>query len=84
MISTYQHFAGCMIHKYGSKDIGQCLQNCQVAFIGDAVARQLYFGLAHLADPNLPSLLPFGNDNIQITPTPRVLPLYFNFTRILF
>jgi len=50
------------MHKYGSKDIGQCLQNRQVVFIGDSVARQLYFGLGHLADPNLPSSLPFGSD----------------------
>jgi hypothetical protein len=50
------------MHKYGSKDIGQCLQNRRVVFIGDSVTRQLYFGLAHLADPNLPSSLPLGSD----------------------
>ena len=55
-ISTYMrlHLAGCMTHKYSPKDIGQCLHNRQVVFIGDSVTRQLYFGLAHLADPNSP------------------------------
>lgn len=51
-----------MAHKYSPKDIGQCLHNRQVVFIGDSVARQLYFGLAHLADPNIPSSLPPGSD----------------------
>lgn len=50
------------MHKYGSKDIGQCLQNRHVVFIGDSVTRQLYFAFAHLADPDLPSSLPLGSD----------------------
>lgn len=50
------------MHMYGSKDIGRCLQNRQVVFIGDSVTRQLYFALAHLADPNIPSSLPLGSD----------------------
>ena len=50
------------MHRYSPKDIGQCLHNRQVVFIGDSVTRQLYFGLAHLADPNIPSSLPLGSD----------------------
>jgi hypothetical protein len=51
-----------MMHKYRPKDIGQCLNNRQVVFIGDSVTRQLYFGLAHLADRNIPSSFPPGSD----------------------
>ena len=62
MIFIYQHLVGCMMHKYRSKDIGQCLQNRQVVFIGDSVTRQLFLAFAHLADPDLPSSLPLGSD----------------------
>jgi hypothetical protein len=51
-----------MMHNYPSKDIGQCLQNRRVVFVGDSVARQIYFAISHLADPNLPSSLPLGSD----------------------
>lgn len=50
------------MHKYGSKDIGKCLHDRQVVFIGDSVTRQLYFGLAHSADPDIPSSLPLGSE----------------------
>ncbi|XP_033102445.1 N-acetylneuraminate 9-O-acetyltransferase-like isoform X3 [Anneissia japonica] len=33
---------GCMMHKYKAGEIGRCLQNQRVAFIGDSRVRQLY------------------------------------------
>lgn len=44
-----------MLHSYGSKDIALCLARRQLNFIGDSTTRELFFSLAHTADPELPS-----------------------------
>lgn len=46
---------GCMLHNYKSNDISTCLSSRRVVFVGDSVTRQLFFTVAHMADPILPS-----------------------------
>lgn len=47
-----------MMYKYGSKDIDRCLKSKRVVFIGDSITRQIFFSMAHLADPSLPAAPP--------------------------
>lgn len=47
-----------MLHTYQEKDANTCMHSKEVVFIGDSVTRQLYFQLAHLVDPRLPSQPP--------------------------
>lgn len=46
------------MHKYTAKDTDKCLKSKRVVFVGDSVTRQLFFSMAHLADPTLPSAPP--------------------------
>ncbi|KAG8903872.1 hypothetical protein FRB99_002641 [Tulasnella sp. 403] len=46
---------GCMAYNYGPKDVTTCMADKRVIFAGDAVTRQLFYAVAHLADPSLPS-----------------------------
>ncbi|KZW02532.1 Cas1p-domain-containing protein [Exidia glandulosa HHB12029] len=45
---------GCMVHQYKAKDVETCMKYGRVVFVGDSVTRQLFFALAHIADPSLP------------------------------
>ena len=47
-----------MLHNYNPKDVSTCLSSRRVIFIGDSTTRQLFFTLAHMADPTLPSQPP--------------------------
>ncbi|KAH7883510.1 10 TM acyl transferase domain found in Cas1p-domain-containing protein [Phlebopus sp. FC_14] len=49
---------GCMLHSYQPKDISHCLASRRVVFIGDSVARKLYFEFVHLVDHKLPNAPP--------------------------
>ena len=43
---------GCMLHSYSSKTIAPCLNGRKVVIIGDSIARELYYGLMKVLDPN--------------------------------
>jgi hypothetical protein len=47
-----------MMHTYKPSDASSCLASRQVVFIGDSVTRRLFFQLAHLVDPALPTSPP--------------------------
>jgi hypothetical protein len=47
-----------MMHNYTSTDVSSCLESKRIIFVGDSVTRQLFFSMAHLADPSLPSAPP--------------------------
>lgn len=44
-----------MLHPYRQQDIAACLAHRRVLFAGDSTTRQLFFALAHAADPALPA-----------------------------
>lgn len=47
-----------MLYKYAPTSVSKCLHSKRIVFIGDSIARQLFYSMAHLADPTLPSSLP--------------------------
>ncbi|KZT05847.1 Cas1p-domain-containing protein [Laetiporus sulphureus 93-53] len=49
---------GCMMYTYMPKDVTACMAARRVVFVGDSVARQLFFQFAHAVDPTLPTAPP--------------------------
>ncbi|KAL6310128.1 O-acetyltransferase [Sparassis latifolia] len=49
---------GCMMHVYQSADASACIGSRRVVFIGDSVTRQLFFQMARVVDPSLPTAPP--------------------------
>ncbi|KDR84899.1 hypothetical protein GALMADRAFT_298941 [Galerina marginata CBS 339.88] len=47
---------GCMLHPYTEKEAATCLKSREIIFIGDSVARKLFFQIGHLLDATLPGL----------------------------
>jgi N-acetylneuraminate 9-O-acetyltransferase len=47
-----------MMHNYTSVDVNSCFESKRIVFVGDSITRQLFFSVAHLSDPNLPSAPP--------------------------
>ncbi|KAF8230654.1 O-acetyltransferase [Tricholoma matsutake] len=52
---------GCMLHSYKPEEGSICFMSKQVVFIGDSVARILFFQLAHILDPTIPTAPPDGH-----------------------
>ncbi|KAG5647639.1 hypothetical protein DXG03_008992 [Asterophora parasitica] len=46
---------GCMLYSYKPAQATNCLRSKPVVFIGDSVTRTLFFQVAHLLDPKLPT-----------------------------
>lgn len=46
---------GCMLNQYNAKQSSGCFAARDVVFIGDSVTRKLFFQLAHILDPKLPT-----------------------------
>ncbi|KAI0080323.1 O-acetyltransferase [Panus rudis PR-1116 ss-1] len=49
---------GCMMYHYQPKDVETCIGQKPIVFVGDSVTRQLFFQMAHIIDPDLPSAPP--------------------------
>ena len=45
-----------MLHSYTVKEGSNCLAGREVVFVGDSVTRKLFFQLAHVLDPSLPTV----------------------------
>lgn len=78
-----------MLYNYKTEDVSTCLSSRRVVFIGDSVTRQLFFTVAHMADPALPSQPPndeqkHANHNLlseDLTEFSFVWDPYLNTTR---
>ena len=51
-VKGYQNWqpAGCMMHKYNSRDMSTCLKSRKVVLVGDSVTRQIFWALAKKLD----------------------------------
>ena len=48
-------YPGCTLHKYEAKEASTCFRSKELIFIGDSVTRKLFFQVAQVLDPSLPS-----------------------------
>jgi N-acetylneuraminate 9-O-acetyltransferase len=54
---------GCILHSYKPEEGSLCFMSKQVVFIGDSVTRLLFFQLAHMLDPTIPTAPPEGQQH---------------------
>lgn len=70
---------GCMMHKYTPPEVQYCLRSKRVVFIGDSTTRQLFFSMAQLADPTLPSSPPSSFEKHSDHSLPAGTGTWFDF-----